>query len=259
MEIITKDIIRELLPFITGGAIWEGLKTITPEIKKYFEKRSEASSIFNKNIDPILKSADELFGKLTSLAKEDFKIFLTVSNNHDVELKKIYVYYLFSQFWARLEILRIESDYISLTRKKQGKSLLKFITAYEARKNRILDRSYQRRIGEALIEKSNGNYKVISLHEFTNKILNRNPEMISAILPLDTSLHYSAEKHHRQKILIFGIIVCSLIEYFDPKHKITRKREIYLNKLSVSSKREIECRILNHYLDFIKNKTKYYR
>jgi len=64
--------IKIILTFISGGAIWEGFKFIYPDIKRPIVARIEAKKTFYKNLDPILKSSSELYGKMLSLAREDF-------------------------------------------------------------------------------------------------------------------------------------------------------------------------------------------
>lgn len=82
-------IIKALLTFTAGGAVWEGVKFLYPEIKRYFESKRLATNSFYKNLDPILKSASELYGKLESLAKEDFSTFINPANSNAVTQFKI--------------------------------------------------------------------------------------------------------------------------------------------------------------------------
>lgn len=264
LELLGADVIRALkgvAALVSGGFIWELIKYSLPDLKKYFSARIQANKLLNSHIDPILKSSNELYGKLTSLAKEDFATFIKQSSDKDeaVRINKIYIYYLFAQFWARLELLKIQSDFISLSRTKKGRHLLSFITTYEARKNRILDRSIQRLIGESLLVETSKGYRILTLHEFTTRISEGDVKIISSVRYLDKSLHNTSDKNHRQKVLIFGVIICALIDYFDGEHHVVRRREIYVNKLTNESRQKIEKRIMGHYLVFLSNKSKYYR
>src|SRR5580693_3627364 len=92
------------IAFVTGGAAWEAIKFFSPEVKRSLESRRAANKSFYQNLDPILKSASELFGKLESLAKEDFSTFTNPvkSISSDAEHNKKYVCYLFAQFWAQV-------------------------------------------------------------------------------------------------------------------------------------------------------------
>jgi len=250
--------LKYILSIISGGILLEVFKLLYPDIKNIFNRKIEAKKIFNKHSDTILKSADELFGKIYSLAKEDFQLFTKYNKDKD-EINKIYVLYLFASFWASLSILKKESSYFHLARIKKGERLLCFVTSYESKKNRILDRSYQRAIGESVVQKDNSNYQIMSLFEFTNEYNNEDSNIRKVITPLEKSLFLTGDKTHRQKILLFGIIIQSLIDFLDRKHTVVRNREPYINKLSLKTKGELKNRIFNHYLTFVKNASIYYK
>lgn len=251
------EIIKYALSFLSGTVLIELVKLTYPDIKKYFNRRIDAINLFNKHSDSILKSADELFGKIYSLAKEDFQTFIKYDPQTD-EMNKIYILYLFSSFWASLGILKQESSFIHLARIRKGKRLLNFVTSYEATKNRILERSYQRAIGESVILQNSSGLKIMSLYDFTNEYNNLNSNVRKIIAPLEVSLFQTKDKEHRQKFLLFGLIIQALIDYLDKKHTIVRDREPYLNKLSPKTKQQLRLRVFNHYLPFVNNSNKYY-
>lgn len=95
-------------------------------------------------MDPLLKAANELHGKLRSLAEEDFREFRRVPNAQmqDAELVDMCsTLYLFGQFWARLEVFRRDSFHADLSATKQGALLLKFLRSLESRRIRLVDRA----------------------------------------------------------------------------------------------------------------------
>lgn len=251
------DILKLLVSFISGGVLLELLKLFYPDIKKILNNKIEAKNIYNKHSDLILKAADELFGKLYSLAEEDF-ISLTRNEPEQDEMNKIYIIYLFASFWASLGILRRESSYVHLARIRNGKRLLNFVTTYEAKKNRILERSYQRAIGDSVIIQSQEGLRIMSLYDFVNEY-KKDSSLKKMIQPLEDSLLKTGDKQHRQKFLIFGIIILALIDFLDRKHLVVRDRLSYSNKLNVKSKIQIRRRIFGHYLPFIKGVVKYYK
>ncbi|MFA5329898.1 MAG: hypothetical protein WC384_19030 [Prolixibacteraceae bacterium] len=255
-----EDWIKPMIAFVSGGAAWEGFKFLYPEIRREIDNYNKAKNQLYENLDPILKASDELYGKIVSLMKEDFATFTNEMHSiaEDVEQNKKYIYYLFSQFWAQLENLRIKSHYFSIARIKKGNELLRFIETYESREFRILDRSIQRIIGEALLEESGTTFKVMSLNQFVNKLQDQNSNIYKWNVLLENKLKATSDKEIRQKIIIFGVLVAILIDHFDPNHKIVRKREIYLNKLSEKSRNIIRRNLLGHYLKFAKNKEAYY-
>ncbi len=95
-------IVETIVAVVSGGAIWEGFKFIYPDLKKPIQSRIIATNTLNSNIEPLLKSASELYGKIESLAKEDFASFINKSNSNteNPEHNKKYVMFLFAQFWG---------------------------------------------------------------------------------------------------------------------------------------------------------------
>jgi len=251
------ETVKYIVSFISGGVLLELLRLFYPDIKKVFNNKIEAKKIFNKHSDLILKAADELFGKMYSLAEEDF-ISLTKYNPKQNEMNKIYIIYLFASFWASLGILKQESSYVHLARIRKGKRLLNFVTTYEAKKNRILERSYQRAIGEAVIIQNSEGLKIMSLYDFVNEYKKEDSNLRKIIQPLEDSLMRTGDKQQRQRFLIFGIIILALIDFLDKNHLIVRDRLSYSNKLNAKSKNQIKRRIFGHYLPFMKRLEKYY-
>ena len=253
--------IKTILTFATGGAVWEGFKFLYPEIKRYFESRRLATNAFYKNLDPILKAASELYGKLESLAKEDFSTFTNPANSNSVDTaqNRKYVYYLYSQFWAQLEHLRLESQYTSLSKIEKGNQLLRFIETFESRKFRILDRSMQRIIGECLITQKDQKFRVMTLNEFIIQFEDANSNLHLRVQNLESTLLSVKNKENRQKILKFGVLVAALIDHFDPKYKTVRRRDIYINKLTEKSKKSIRTLLVEHYLPFLKKTDRYHK
>lgn len=256
-----KETIDIILATLTGAIIWEGFKFFYPDIKQYFKTRIAAKKIFYDNLDPILKAASELYGKIESLSKEDFATFVNLknSNSSNPSHNQKYVLYLFAQFWAQLEYLRLQSQYIDLSKIEKGHQLLRFVETIESRKHRILDRSMQRIIGECLISSREQKFRIMTLKDFLETLENENSTLSKWIGELEKKLFSVNDKQQRQTILRFGVIVAALIDHFDPNHKTVRRREIYIHKLSPKSKELLNEYLFGHYLKFIKNKTKYFQ
>lgn len=251
---------KAIVALVFGGAIWEGFKFFWPDLKRPFEERRLAKKSFYKNLDPILKSASELYGKMESLAKEDFSTFRKPenSNSKDPNHNRNYVFYLFAQFWAQLEYLRLESQYTSLSKINKGSELLRFIETFESRRYRVLDRSIQRIIGEALITNSDQKFRILTLKEFLDEFEKTESPLSKWVNQLESQMNQVNDKDVRQTFLIFGVIVAMLIDHFDPKYKTVRRRKIYTNKLSRRSKQMIRNNLLKHYLPFINKGERYY-
>jgi hypothetical protein len=61
------------LPAVLGGGVgWKLLEFLYKEYKSHKEKRSDRARVVDISLEPLLRSADELVGKLHSLAKQDF-------------------------------------------------------------------------------------------------------------------------------------------------------------------------------------------
>lgn len=249
-----------VLTLVSGGAVWETAKFFYPDIKNYLDKRKKAKQILYENMDLAIKSSDELFGKLESLAREDFATFINKDNSisDSPEHNQIYVCYLVGQFWAALENIRIESNYSSIARLKKGKQLLRFIETIESRKFRLLDRSKQRIIGEGMIINSGDKFQVIPLYSFFDKI-NTDETFRNWVNELNGLFLSSKNKGRRQTILVYGVIIAMFLDHFDRKQRIARRRDIYLNKLRPESIMLIRNVLLGHYLTFIENQKRYYK
>ena len=247
-----------IISLFSGAIIWESVKLFYPDIKQYFDKTKEAKKILYQNMDLAIKSADEVFGKLESLAREDFSTFINKSNStsESPEHNQIYVCYLLAQFWAALENIRIQSSYTSIARLKKGKELIRFIETIESRKFRLLDRSKQRIIGEGMIINSGAKFQIMPLYLFFDKV-NSDITFNSWIDELKTQFLSTKKTETRQKILIHGVITAMFLDHFDNDQNIARRRDIYLNKLRPESIKLIKNTLLKHYLPFVKNEKRY--
>jgi hypothetical protein len=260
-----KDWLQTLITIVTaalsGGVIWQGFKFFYPDLKQRLKSYNDAKKSFYEGLDPILKAADELYGKIYSLSKEDFAPFINPGNSYseDIEHNKKYVVYLFGQFWAQLEFIRVKSQYTSLTQFKKGQELLVFIDAIESRQYRMLDRSWQRVVGETLIEGATISFKIMNLNQFIKNWDTGTSGIHTWAEKLTNKLEATDDKKIRQRILVFGVIVAALIDHFDPRHEIIHPNELYINKLNDTSKNLIRRNLFKYYLKFVKDKEKYYQ
>jgi len=248
--------IKGIFGLIGVGAIWELFKFLYPDLRKIIGNKGQAKLILYRHINPVLKSADELLGKIHSLARNDFKSLRIENERKEHDL--IYIVYLFANFWGRLMILKLESDYTALSQIEKGRELLKFVTTYEARKNRIIDRSLQRTFGESLIIYVGEKHRLKTLYEFTKDYKNESSGIKELFKPMRDLLENTGPIEVRQKILQFGIIIHALIDHFDQKHKIIRERKPYENKLNAKTKSSLQNRVFRHYLPFVLYHNKYY-
>lgn len=137
-----------------GGVTVKAVDIIYQEIRRRLDKTQSAAKFVDEHLDPLLKAADELVGKLHSLAVEDFKTLagrkLSTTPLSDNDYGGLL--YLLSRFWARIEIIRREGLSVAISRDRRGAMLQHFFACLESRKVRIVDRISQRAIGELLIK-----------------------------------------------------------------------------------------------------------
>jgi hypothetical protein len=227
---------------------------IFTELRGQWQARNAARRVIDTQLDPLLKAADELQGKLRSLAEEDFREFRQPGNADLINLCS--TLYLFAQFWGRLEILRRKSFHADLARNDKGELLLKFLRSLESRRVRLVDRAWQRAIGECVIAESREVGEIIQFKTFVEQF-EKEERLREWLHPLERTFRESAIPRTRQRILQYGIVVHALIDTLDPKHLTTRERPAYPNKLSDQAKRDIGNRVFGVYLPDVKNKAKY--
>lgn len=229
------------------------------ELRGRWQSAVAARRVVDTQLDPLLKAADELQGKLRSLAEEDFREFRVLPN--PVAQRKDLVnlcstLYLFAQFWGRLEILRRESFHADLSRNKKGETLLRFLRSLESRRVRLVDRAWQRAIGECAIAETGNRAEVIQFKSFVEQF-DSDARLRDWLQPLEHILRDCKLPRARQRVLQYGVVVHALIDTLDPKHLTTRERPAYPNKLSEQAKRDLVGRVFGVYLPNVQNTTKY--
>ena len=246
---------------MTGGFIVKVLDLLYLELTKLKERKRGANAIVNKHLDPLIKSADELLAKIISSARSDFKELPRIQkkeNPHERFNEYMHLLYLFANFWARIEILRQESVYINIAEQNNGKNMIRFFTALESKKNRIIERSVQRGIAEALIIRNSNKLETITFHDFYEMYFSAKSTLRNWLDPLEKEIQRTYQKKTRQIVLKYGIILHCLIDTLDSEHRIVRERDVYVNKLSKKTIQDLKYRIFKEYLPFIRNEEKYY-
>lgn len=248
-----------VLALITGGVLGGVIVKLFEMLIARSEKRSSAKNILNKNLDPILKAADDLVGKLYSLQREDFRKPPKEGNIFPIEeeTETFILCYYFANFWARIQILKRESIYVNLNSTDNGKHLQAFINRLESKGARLLSRALQRGIGESIIVKNNGQLDTLSFYEFHEKC--RTDERFRGWFePLQSHLKDPKKGDFVQKVLVHGTILNALLGTLDSKHLYAQERKAWPNKLTEKNRKELRFRIFGQYLSFVKNARRYY-
>jgi hypothetical protein len=229
------------------------------ELRGRWQSSAAARRVIDTQLDPLLKAADELQGKLRSLAEEDFRDFRAMPSPVMQQRDLVNIcstLYLFAQFWGRLEILRRESFHADLARNKKGAILLSFLRSLESRRVRLVDRAWQRAIGECVIAETVDRADVIQFRNFVERFESET-RLGQWLQPLEQILRDCKLPRARQRVLQYGVVVQALIDTLDPEHLTTRERPGYPNKLSQQTKRDLVGRVFGVYLPDVRNHEKY--
>jgi len=245
---------KVLVAAIGGGFIVKLLDIAYLELRRRDERRKSTTSFVDQHLDPLLKAADELVGKLLSLGKEDFKTFAEI----DAEAPFAHpdfgsTAYLVARFWAQIEILRQQALYVSISEEERGRWLQAFLDSLESRGVRLIDRISQRAVGETLMAASGTT--TLRYIEFIKSL--ESPDTARWLAPLADLLKKATHTTERQQLLQYGIVVHAMIDTLDAAHSVTRDRPAIPNKLSKQTWRDLKYRVFGTYLTFVTAPEKY--
>lgn len=254
-----------LLAAVAGGLVVKLLDLFYAEVRRRSEVASSIEEFAQKHADPLLKAADELLGKLYSLAEEDFRsipptLDSKIESDADITLSNIA--YLFCQMWASIEMLRRESLYVRLAASTSGRQLTEFIRCLESRRVRLVDRARQRALGETLLGYKDNKSGVMGFRHFTEQ-LEETKLRETWLAPLLMTLMASntgaprGRRQARQRLLRYAVVLHALTDTLDTEHTTTRDRPSQPNKLTVETRRDLTFRIFRLYLPFVSETSKY--
>jgi hypothetical protein len=241
------------------GFLTSMLNSLFTQILRRWHNAAAARRLIVEQLDPLLKAADELQGKLRSLAEEDFVEFRRLPSTQLELADRVNLcsaLYLFAQFWGRIEILRRDSLHAAFGGNSQGKKLRRFLRCLESRRVRLVDRAWQRAIGESVLVTSTQTTDVISFRGFVEQY-ESTPRIQEWLRPLEDLLRATKYRRARQRLLQYGVIVHALIDTLDRKHYTTHERPAYPNKLSKRAKHDLIGRVFGTYLPDVKHPEKY--
>lgn len=228
------------------------------EVRRRSDRSQSAQHFVDEHLDPLLKSADELVGKLRSLADEDFKSLYDVNplseriEDHGFSS----LLFLLAKLWANIEIFRIEGLSVTIAKDDRGRRLQSFLDCIESRRIRIVDRMSQRAVGELMLSRHNGALETIPFIEFV-RLIESKPELNRWVAPVTHILSRTRHTSERQRLLQYGSVIHAMIDTLDPEHQVTRKRPSYPNKLSKDTRRDLKYRVFGEYLKFVSDTGKY--
>ena len=177
------------------------------EILRRREGSLTARRFVDEHLDPILKAADELVGKLEALGREGFRPLRMLEtgtrpgDNNDLGG----LMFLFARFWAHVEIIRREGLSIAISQDERGRRLQNFFDCLESRRVRLLDRTAQRAIGETSLEVSSGKLQTMAYIEFVDRA--EDPQTARWLEPLRQIIVRGWHTAQRQKLLIYATVL----------------------------------------------------
>ena len=249
-------LLRLLGAGLLGALLVKLLDIAYQEARRGSERRRTARRFVDEHLDPVLKAADELVGKLRSLAMADFKTLRSRHGSHERNHDLIDLLYLVARLWASLELFRSGSQTVSVVRDKRGKQLATFADCLESRRVRIVRRSSQRAVAELALVPGNEDVEVIRFVDFV-QLFEEDREARRWLAPVERALGRMEHTADRQRLLRYGIVVHAMIDSLDPEHEVSRDRRSYPHKLSYKSWNELERRVFRVYLKFVSGRQKY--
>lgn len=250
--------IKLLTAALGGGLVVKALDILYQEIRLRSDRSQSAQRFVDEHLDPLLKAADELVGKLRSLADEDFRSLHHINprtariENHDFSS----LLFLLAKLWANIEIIRHEGLSVSIVEDVRGQRLQSFMDCIESRRIRIVDRISQRAVGELMLTRHNGAVETIPFIEFV-RLIESDPEARRWISAVTRTLCRTQHTSERQRLLQYGAVIHAMIDTLDPNHQVTRNRPSYSYKLSKKSWQDLKYRVFGQYLKFVPKPEKY--
>lgn len=239
-----------------GGLVVKLLDILHVEVRKRFEGRISARQFVDENLDPVLKAADELVGKLRSLSNEDFRTLHRAHTPRLHQLDFLGLLYLLAKLWANIEIFRQAGLTVSITDDDRGEKFSRFMDCLESRKVRIVDRLSQRAVAELVLDRKKDRHGTIPFIEFV-RLFEENDETKRWIEPVVHVLERVKHTGERQRLLLYGVVLHAMVDSLDPKHQVSRERPSFSNKLSKKSWRDLNYRVFGVYLTFVSRPQKY--
>jgi hypothetical protein len=237
-----------------GGLTVKVLDIVYQEIRHRSDRKREATQFVDKHLDPLLKTTDELVGKLRSLAEKNFSEVQKIGADGKLSESSHFasLIYLFGCFWAQVELLRREGLSVELGRDKRGKRLQDFLDCLTSRRVRIIDRTAQRAVGELMLIDGH----LISFVQFV-KAYDDDETFRRWLNPLATVLERLHEREERQRLLQYWVVLHALIDTLDRNHIVTRRRPSLPRALTHDSWVDLKYRVFSNYLPFVKDPQKY--
>jgi len=241
-----------LVAALGGGATVKFIEIVYDQFRRWRDRREVDAKVVDRNLESLLRAADELVGKLRSLGEQDFLPLRKRKQEGLDDEGFASVVYLFVQFWSEVEIVRQRGLSVDVARSKRGRQTQAFFRCLESRKLRLIDRISQRAIGESALVDG----RTMNFVEYI-RYFDCDPYARRWAAPLIEILSSTWDTGSRQLILQYLVVLHAMIDTLDPKHLVTRDRPGIPNKLSVKSWKELNYRVFRLYLPDLRDSHKY--
>ncbi len=229
------------------------LDILYQEVLRARAKRKSAEEVTDQHVFPFLKAADELLGKLHTVANKDFKPIQGITPNEKCLSNADFgsLVYLFGMFWSRVETLR-QALSVTMANEKRGKEIQAFFDCLEAPRVRLVETIQQRAVGEMLVEDK-------EVRGFTAFVaaFEKDGDLRRWIEPLVKVLSRTRHTRERQLLLQYATVLHALVDTLDPKHLATSDRPPLSKKLNGQSWQHLNYGVFGQYLKFVKGPQKY--
>lgn len=252
-----RDFLNLLGAALGGGLTVKLLDIAYLEWRRRFDQSRSARRFVDEHLDPLLKAADELVGKLHSLGREDFQSLRSLSDDTDPVSNSDLggLLYLFARFWCRVEVLKLQGLSVAISADRRGKQLQRFLSCLESRKVRLVDRTIQRAIAETILSSYPESFATSRYIDFV-EIASSHDGMKQWIAPLRNMLVRGWHTAERQRLLLYASVVHAMIDTLDPRHAVTSARPAIPKKLSNRTRSDLKFRVFGQYLDFVPDQKK---
>ncbi|HEX7153465.1 MAG TPA: hypothetical protein VF618_18405 [Thermoanaerobaculia bacterium] len=243
---------------IGGGVVVKFLDYAHGEYTRRRARREAAKDLLVKHHDPILKAADELVGRIRSLAISDFADFRE-STGDFLEVRRAAAMFYFVQFWCQVQLMRLDSGATVVAADSAGGRLQTFIQELESRAIRVFDRAWQRAAGEAiLVREGPAPPRPMNLFEFASRY-ESDDKFRHWLTPLhDLLVATGRDPTSRHSVLKYGAVVHALVDTLDPAHIITSAEDKgWPNKMPPNVRAKLAMGTFRRRLDFVTNSHKY--
>lgn len=232
-----------------GGFTVKAVDILYQEYRGWKTRHIDDTRTIDSSLEPLIRAADELVGKLRSLAEQDFIPIRGIDPLDTKDVRIASVLYLFVQFWSEVEIVRFRGLSLAVARSDRGKQTRAFLSCLESRKVRLIDRISQRALGEAALVGD----RTMNFVEFV-KSCESDGYMQRWLAPLIDIFARIRDSDARQTVIQYATVLHALVDTIDPKHLVSKERPATPNKLNEKSWRALNYRVFDVYLTFVKNR-----